>query len=441
MPTSAMEYDDFTGWMFGLERFGIKLGLENTSEFLSRIGNPERDFKSVHVTGTNGKGSVCVLVSEVLRKHGLNVGLYTSPHLVDFRERIKVNGKEISERDVVKLGLELRETMQSMASEDREKQLTFFEFTTALAFRYFSDRKVDIVVAEVGMGGRLDATNVLAPEVSVITRIGLEHTNYLGTTIPDIAREKAGIIKNGVGVITCEKKPEALSVIESTCSRKNAPLRVLGKDFDVSGIRMTLNGTEFDYHGARQLKGLKVRLLGAYQAENAAAAIAAIEGLVGRGVSVSDEELRKGLWGARWPGRMDIVSRRPLVILDGSHNPDGIATTVSVLRQLRLEPLTFVVGCMDDKDARGIVRALVPVAAKMIVTQARYKRALRAEALHQIVKEEFNGETEIEPDANAALERGLNNAAGKGVCAIGSLYLVGEAIEWWSSRRAPAHKV
>lgn len=441
MPTSAMEYDDFTGWMFGLERFGIKLGLENTSEFLSRIGNPERDFKSVHVTGTNGKGSVCVLVSEVLRKHGLNVGLYTSPHLVDFRERIKVNGKEISERDVVKLGLELRETMQSMASEDREKQLTFFEFTTALAFRYFSDRKVDIVVAEVGMGGRLDATNVLAPEVSVITRIGLEHTNYLGTTIPDIAREKAGIIKNGVGVITCEKKPEALSVIESTCSRKNAPLRVLGKDFDVNGIRMTLNGTEFDYHGARQLKGLKVRLLGAYQAENAAAAIAAIEGLVGRGVSVSDEELRKGLWGARWPGRMDIVSRRPLVILDGSHNPDGIATTVSVLRQLRLEPLTFVVGCMDDKDARGIVRALVPVAAKMIVTQARYKRALRAEALHQIVKEEFNGETEIEPDANAALERGLNNAAGKGVCAIGSLYLVGEAIEWWSSRRAPAHKV
>ena len=436
-----MEYDDFTGWMFGLERFGIKLGLENTSEFLSRIGNPERDFKSVHVTGTNGKGSVCVLVSGILRKHGLNVGLYTSPHLVDFRERIKVNGKEISEGDVVKLGLELRETMQSMASEDREKQLTFFEFTTALAFRYFSDKKVDIVVAEVGMGGRLDATNVLAPEVSVITRIGLEHTNYLGTTIPDIAREKAGIIKNGVGVITCEKKPEALSVIESTCSRKNAPLRVLGKDFDVSGIRMTLSGTEFNYDGARQMKDLKVRLLGAYQAENAAAAIAAIEGLVERGVSVSEEELRKGLWGARWPGRMDIVSRRPLVILDGSHNPDGIATTVSVLRQLRLEPLTFVVGCMDDKDARGIVRALVPVAAKMIVTQARYKRALRAEALHQIVREEFDGETEIEPDANAALERGLKNAAGKGVCVIGSLYLVGEAIEWWSSKRVHAHKV
>jgi dihydrofolate synthase/folylpolyglutamate synthase len=436
-----MEYDDFTGWMFGLERFGIKLGLENTSEFLSRIGNPERDFKSVHVTGTNGKGSVCVLVSEVLRKHGLNVGLYTSPHLVDFRERIKVNGKEISEGDVVKLGLELRETMQSMASEDREKQLTFFEFTTALAFRYFSDRKVDIVVAEVGMGGRLDATNVLAPEVSVITRIGLEHTNYLGTTIPDIAREKAGIIKNGVGVITCEKKPEALSVIESTCSRKNAPLRILGKDFDVSGIRMTLNGTEFDYDGARQMKDLKVRLLGDYQAENAAAAIAAVEGLVERGVSVSEEELRKGLWGARWPGRMDIVSRRPLVILDGSHNPDGVATTVSVLRQLRLEPLTFVIGCMDDKDARGIVRALTPIAAKMIVTQAKYKRALRAEVLHQIVKEEFSRETEIEPDVNAALEKGLKDVAGKGLCVIGSLYLVGEAIERWSSRRAPAHKV
>jgi dihydrofolate synthase/folylpolyglutamate synthase len=440
-----MEYDDFTGWMFGLERFGIKLGLENTSEFLSRIGNPERDFKSVHVTGTNGKGSVCVLVSEILRRHGLNVGLYTSPHLVDFRERIKINGKEISERDVVKLGLELRETMQSMASEDREKQLTFFEFTTALAFRYFSDRKVDIVVAEVGMGGRLDATNVLAPEISVITRIGLEHTNYLGTTIPDIAREKAGIIKNGVGVITCEKKPEALSVIESTCSRKNAPLRILGKDFDVSGIRMTLNGTEFDYDGVRHLKDLHVRLLGSYQAENAAAAIAAIEGLAKSDIPVGEEEIREGLRAARWPGRMDIVSRRPLIILDGSHNPDGVATTVSVLRQLKLEPLTIVVGCMDDKDARGIVRGLAPVAAKMIVTQARYKRALRAEALHQIVKEEFDGETEVEPDANKALERGLKSVTGKGLCVIGSLYLVGEALEWWSSRRestrGPAHKV
>lgn len=445
MPPSAMEYNDFTGWMFGLERFGIKLGLENISEFLSRIGNPERDFKSVHVTGTNGKGSVCVLVSEILRKHGLNVGLYTSPHLVDFRERIKVNGREISEKDVVRIGLELRETMQAMASEDREKQLTFFEFTTALAFRYFSDRKVDIVVAEVGMGGRLDATNVLAPEVSVITRIGLEHTNYLGTTIPDIAREKAGIIKNGVGAITCEKRPEALSVIESACSRKNAPLRALGKDFDVSRIRMTLNGTEFDYDGAKPLKDLKVRLLGGYQAENAAAAIAAVEGLVERGVSVSEEELREGLWGARWPGRMDIVSRRPLVILDGSHNPDGVATTVSVLRQLRLAPLTFVIGCMDDKDARGIVRALAPIAAKMIVTQARYKRALSAEVLHRIVNEEFDGAAEVEPGANAALEKGLKDVAGKGLCVIGSLYLVGEAIEWWSSKsesqQAPAHKV
>lgn len=440
-----MDYDEFTGWMFGLERFGIKLGLENTADFMSRLGNPERDLKSVHVTGTNGKGSVCVLVAEVLRKHGMKVGLYTSPHLVDFRERIEVNGRKISEKDVLRIGTELKKTMEAMASEDREKQLTFFEFTTGLAFKYFSEKKVDIVVAEVGMGGRLDATNILSPEVSVITRIGLEHTNYLGATIPDIAREKAGIIKSGVSVVTCEGKPEALSVIESTCSRKGAQLRRLGRDFNVSDVRQSLAGTAFDYFGVSRMKDLRVRLLGGYQSENAAAAIAVIEELDRRGIHVSEEDVRNGLLSARWPGRLDIVSKKPLVIFDGSHNPDGVKTTASVLRQLDLVPLTVVVGCMDDKDARGIVRALAPVAAKMIVTQARYKRALSAEALHRIVQEEFNGDTKVFPEARTAFETSLNEVAGKGICIIGSLYLVGEAIEWWSSRadgaRARSHKV
>ena len=440
-----MEYRDFTDWMFGLERFGIKLGLENTAEFLSRSGNPQRDFRSVHVTGTNGKGSVCVLVAEILRKHGLKVGLYTSPHLVDFRERIEVNGRRISEEDVLRIGLELKKTMEAMASDDREKQLTFFEFTTGLAFKHFSEERVDMVVAEVGMGGRLDATNVLLPEVSVITRIGLEHTNYLGTTIPDIAREKAGIIKSGVSVVTCENKPEALSVIESTCSRKNAPMRRLGKDFGISDVRQSLAGTTFDYRGARRMKDLNVRLLGGYQAENAAAAIAAVEELAEKGIRVSEEDVRKGLSSARWPGRLDIVSIEPLVIFDGSHNPDGVRTTASVLKQLDLAPLTVVVACMDDKDARGIVRSLAPIAAKMIVTQARYKRALDAEKLLQIVKEEFAGGSEMFPDARTAFERGVGSISGKGMCIIGSLYLVGEAIEWWSSRgegaRTQAHKV
>ncbi len=429
-----MDYHEFASWMFNLERFGIKLGLDNITEFLGRIGNPSRELKSVHVTGTNGKGSVCVFVSEILRKHGLKVGLYTSPHLVDFRERIRINGREISEKEVVRLGSELRTVMDAMTSESKEKQLTFFEFTTGLAFKYFAEKKVDIVVAEVGMGGRLDATNVLSPEVSVITRIGLEHTNYLGSTIQDIAREKAGIIKKSVSVITCERNPEAMSVIAGTCAKKGAPLKRMGKDFDVSEISESLDGTTFDYSGRNTYRGLRTKLLGAYQAENAGAAIAVVEELAERDLLVTEEEIRKGLLASKWPGRLDIVSRDPMIMLDGSHNPDGVATTVGVLKYLRLTPLTFVLGCMDDKDSRGIVRALVPVAEKIISTQARYKRALPAKMLGAIVSEEYTGRQEVFEYSEEAFDRGVKDTSGNGLCVIGSLYLVGEALSWWSKR-------
>jgi len=440
-----MDYDEFASWMFNLERFGIKLGLENITEFLGRIGNPSRELKSVHVTGTNGKGSVCVFVSEILRKHGLKVGLYTSPHLVDFRERIRINGRDISEKDVVRLGTELRTVMDAMTSESKEKQLTFFEFTTGLAFKYFAEKKVDIVVAEVGMGGRLDATNVLNPEVSAITRIGLEHTNYLGSTIQDIAREKAGIIKKGVSVITCERKPEALSVIAGICEKKGAPLRRMGKDFDVNEVNQSLNGTAFDYSGRHTYRALRTKLLGAYQAENAGAAIAIVEELAERNLLVTEEEIRKGLLASKWPGRLDIVSRDPMIMLDGSHNPDGIATTVGVLKDLGLTPLTFVLGCMDDKDSRGMVRALAPVAEKIISTQPRYKRALPAEKLGVIVSEEFTGRQDVFEDSGKAFDRGVKDICGNGLCVIGSLYLVGEALPWWHKRGKteprPPHKV
>lgn len=430
-----MGYTEMTSWMFNLERFGIKLGLDNVREFLERVGNPQREFKSIHVTGTNGKGSVCAFADQVLRKAGYKVGLYTSPHLVDFRERIRVNGAEISEKDVVRLGEELRETMELMASEDREKQLTFFEFTTGLAFEYFKEKCVDIAVIEVGMGGRLDATNLILPEVSVITRIGLEHTNYLGKTIPEIAREKAGIIKQGVPVVTCERKPEALSVIMSACERKGASLARIGKDFDVSNLSVSLDGTAFDYSGQTKLSKIRIGLLGAHQAENAAAAVAAIEALRNKGFKITDDNIRKGAETTKWPGRLDVVSRKPLLIFDGSHNPDGALATASVLEKLEATPLTYVLACMDDKDARGIVKAIAPTAARIVVTQTAYKRALNADLLAGIVREEFQGpQTKVVPSSEA-LTDAFMNPLGKGACAIGSLYLVGEAIQWWNRRR------
>lgn len=440
----SVNYTEFKDWMFNLERFGIKLGLENVTEFLERIGNPHHDFKTIHVTGTNGKGSMCVFVSEILRQHGVKVGLYTSPHLVDFRERIKIDEEEIGEEDVLRLGVPLKQVMERMEAEDKEKQLTFFEFTTGLAFKYFAEKKVDIVVTEVGMGGRLDATNVITPEVAAITRIGLEHTNYLGKTIQDIAREKAGIIKAGARVVTCERGRDALSVIETTCKRKGASLRTIGKDFDVSHVRQTLHGTGFDYRGRGSLMDLRTNLLGGYQAENAAGAIAIIEELGHVGTHVTEDEIRRGLLSARWPGRLDVVSEKPLVILDGSHNPDGASTTVKVLTDLKLTPLTYVLGCMDDKDARGIVRAIAPTASMIICTQSRYKRALPAEKLGLIVDEEFKGPHDIASSSEDAFEMAMKTYAGKGVCVIGSLYVVGEAIPWWQAsgkRVARAHKI
>lgn len=430
--------------MFGLERFGIKLGLENMTEFLQKIGNPQLDFKTVHVTGTNGKGSVCAFVSEILLQAGLRVGLYTSPHLVDFRERIRVCNEDISEEDVLRLGIPLKSVMEQMEAEDREKQLTFFEFTTGLAFKYFAEKKLDIVVTEVGMGGRLDATNVITPEVAAITRIGLEHTNYLGSTIPDIAREKAGIIKNGASVVTCERGRAALSVIETVSRKKGATLLTIGKDFEVSNVRQSLDGTGFDYKGRWELKELRTRLLGGYQAENAACAIAIVEQLGQRGLRIGEEEIKRGLLSARWPGRLDIVCNDPLVLLDGSHNPDGVSTTVKVLKDLNIVPLTYVLGCMDDKDARGIVRALAPTASMIFCTQSRYKRALPAEKLGQIVSEEFKGPQEVVPRSEDAFELAINGYKGKGVCVVGSLYVVGEAIPWWQiyeRKMRPAHKV
>jgi dihydrofolate synthase/folylpolyglutamate synthase len=429
-----MRYNEFKEWMFSLERFGIKLGLENITEFLKRIGNPHHDLRSLHVTGTNGKGSICVLASEILRKHGLRVGLYTSPHLVDFRERIKINGREISEKDVVRLGTNLQQVMEAMAEENKEKQLTFFEFTTGLAFKYFAEKEVDMIVAEVGMGGRLDATNVLNPVVSAISRIGLEHTNYLGTTIQDIAREKAGIVKQGVSVVTCERKPEALAVITSACERKGALLRRIGRDFEVTAIRQSLDGTKFDYSGARNLRDLNTHLLGGYQAENAAGAIAIVEELAKRDLFITDEDIRRGLMVARWPGRLDVVSRNPLILFDGSHNPDGVSTTVGVLETLKATPLTFVLGCMDDKDSRGIVKALIPAAEKIVSTQAKCKRALPAKKLDRIVSEEFSGPRELFESSEDAFDHSAEDTRGRGLCVIGSLYLVGEAIPWWNKR-------
>lgn len=429
-----MDYNQLTEWMFNLERFGIKLGLENITEFMNRIGNPQNDFRSIHVTGTNGKGSVCIFIANILQRAGLKVGLYISPHLVDFTERISINGKEITHSDTVKFGAKLRPIMEQMAAESADKQLTFFEFTTGLAFKYFSENKVDIAVVEVGLGGRLDATNVVKPDVGVITRIGLEHTKYLGNTIPEVAREKAGIVKSGMSVVTCERNDQALSVIKAACEKKRVPLRKIDTDFAPSNIRRSLSGTVFNYSGRLQLLDLSTHLVGSYQAENAAAALAAVEELEPKGIKIDDDRAREGILSTKWPGRLDVISKRPLMIFDGSHNPDGVSRTAEELRTLGVVPLTLVVACMNDKDTEGIARALAPIASNIVVTQVENKRAMGASVLAEMIKEEFGGQVEVMIPSRRALEHAVSSPEGRGVCVIGSLYLVGEAIQWWNTR-------
>ena len=425
-----MGYSELVQWMFNLERFGIKLGLENMTEYLSLIGNPHKGFRSVHVTGTNGKGSVCAFLASILEESGLKVGLYTSPHLVDFRERVLVNDQMISEEDVVRLGNELRATMEGMAEESGEKQLTFFEFTTGLAFKYFSEQSIDIAVVEVGMGGRLDATNVISPEVSAITRIGLEHTAYLGNTMEQVAREKAGIVKTGVPVVCSDRNSESLSVIRNACARKKATLSLVGKDFGAGNVVTRADGTSFDHEGRTRIPGLRTRLIGAHQAENAATAIAVTEQMNAAGCSISETAVREGVAKTKWPGRLDIWSDDPLVILDGSHNPEGVRTTVSVLDSLGLTPLTFVVACMDDKDGLGIIAGLAPYASSMVITEVKTARSMKASQLAILARQSFDGNISVEDDVHDAMAYALSNATGEGVCAIGSFYLVGDVMRW-----------
>jgi len=425
-----MAYEDLVRWMFNLERFGIKLGLDNMTEFMSRIGDPHNDFKSVHVTGTNGKGSVCGFLASMLTSSGLKVGLYTSPHLVDFRERIRVDGTVISEADVVRIGNELRETMESMAMEDGERQLTFFEFTTGLAFRYFSETKVDIAVVEVGMGGRLDATNLVTPEVVGITRVGLEHTAYLGETLRDIAREKAGIIKQGVPVVSCERNRDVLSTLQATCDRKDTELKLLGRDFIFENGRTTMDGAEFDYLGERTIKKLTIPLMGEHQIENATMAVAITDELLHMGYDIPEDRVRTGLLNVEWRGRLEVWSRTPIIILDGSHNPEGVETSVRVLSEHGFTPLTYVVACMSDKNASGILKALSGTAEHMILTQVDIARSMKATDLFELARDEFSGPIDVVTPPSEAVRTALSKADGKGVCVIGSFYLVGEAMRW-----------
>lgn len=427
-----MDHAEALSWLYGRETMGIKFGLGNTLKLLAKLGDPHRRFRSVHVAGSNGKGSVSAMTASVLQEAGYVTGLYTSPHLVDFRERMRVDGKCIPEASLLKLIEEVREIAESATAP--EERLTFFELTTGIAFAYFADAGVEEAVVEVGMGGRLDATNVITPDCSVITRIGLEHTKYLGSTLGAIAGEKAGIIKHGVPVVAMDQEDEVIDVIRRTAAGREAPLKVVGRDVGFEVLSSTLDGTEV--HIEELDATVRVPLIGKYQGANCAVACGTVAELMRRGVYIPDEALVNGLAKVRWPGRMEIVARSPTIMFDVTHTPDGAREVASEVRRLMGGGLVLVMGVLDDKDLEGIATQFGPLARSAVATAPSTPRAFTSGTVADALRLHCPS-VESVPEVSRALDRAMELASPDDVVLVtGSLYTIGEAYRWLDGRQA-----
>lgn len=423
------DYQRSLDYLYSLEKFGMIFGLTKIEAILRAVGNPHRELQAIHIGGTNGKGSTAAMVASILRKEGYRVGLYTSPHLIRFTERIKVNGKEIEKEEIVELTEWLRKRIEEAGVPS---PFTFFDFTTAMAFLYFKQKMVDLTVLEVGLGGRLDSTNVIDPLLSIITNIGKDHEDVLGKGIMRIAREKAGIIKRKRPLITAATQPQVLRHFAKVCQEKASPFFRVGKEF-----RYHLEGEEgFSYEGIhRKLWGLSLNLRGGHQVVNAVTALGAMEVLDDLGYRISNEAMSGGLKEVEWPGRLEMVSSSPKVLLDGAHNPDGALTLKeSLQRDFQYRNLILLIGIMKDKDIPSILHALSPLADHIILTRPSTARAASPALLKKALGR--NGtKAEVVEDFKMAIEKGLSFTGAEDLlCITGSLYTVGEARSYFLPR-------
>jgi dihydrofolate synthase/folylpolyglutamate synthase len=412
-----MNYEESLSYLYNLERFGIKLDLSNTISLMKHLGNPHLKFPSVHIAGSNGKGSVAAMLESILSASGYKTGLYTSPHLVDFRERIRI-GEELIDKDF------LLDFVNDLKDEIDRNAYTFFEVTTALAFSYFANKNIDIAVLETGMGGRLDSTNIVNPLISVITNISLEHTEHLGTTIPQIAFEKAGIIKNGVPTISAVDDSEALQMIKNVCAERTSLLSLVNENSEVTIHKLLLDQSIFDYSS---YKNLRLNLAGRHQVTNACLAIFAMEKLKEMGWKIKSKAVRDGLKGVNWPGRLEIFRKNPLILLDVAHNPAGTKTLVDTLEEFFPEKkIIFIFGVMADKDYPLMLKEICRKAKFILLTKPDYKRAAEPELLEKVLIDQ-NTPYEILSQVKQAYIFALKNAREEDViCVTGSHFTVGE---------------
>ncbi len=406
--------------------------LSRVEHMLEAVGNPHRRFRSVHIAGTKGKGSTAAMIESCLRAAGYRTALYTSPHLHTFRERIRVAGDKIGRDEVVALVEELRPLVESMP------EVTTFEVITTMGFLHFARSEVDVAVTEVGLGGRLDATNVLSPEVAVITSISLDHTYLLGDTLAEIAREKGGIIKPGIPTVSAPQRAEAIQALERIGERRNSPLIEVCRDWDYEIGPADREGQSFTVRritdGGSPLEGeYWIPLLGRHQLENAASALAALDLLRERGFELPPQAIRQGLRDVEWPGRMEILSQDPLVVVDCAHNPYSARTLREALREWFPErSWVLVFGASADKDVAGMLETLLTISDYTIVTRAHHPRAMAPIELADIVAE-VGGGAEVSLNVRKSLERALVMMNPEnGLLATGSIFLVADMREAWA---------
>jgi dihydrofolate synthase/folylpolyglutamate synthase len=417
-------YPEALDYLTSLGRFGIKLGLERTEALLHALGDPQELFQGVHVAGTNGKGSVCAMLASILQSAGYRVGLMPKPHLISYTERIQVDQRPIAEADFAALITELQPVINKVASELGPP--TEFEILTSAALYYFARAGIDLLVCEVGLGGRLDSTNVLDLGVSVITNIALDHTQHLGSTLEAIAAEKAGILKPDSLAIT-GAQPPALAVIEAKARDHHIPLLRLGQEIEVSAVDRDWAGVQATITTpAGTYRDLRIPLLGLYQADNAALAVAAIDALRSRGWDISDGALRDGLARTHWPGRLEVIDRDPIVLVDGAHNPAGLERSLAAVQKLAKGRLPVIVfGAMRDKDLSSMLALLRSANASVIFSRIDWHRAAPPADLAA----QFDSQSETADSTAEALSRAREKAGRDGIVFVcGSLYLVGEAI-------------
>ncbi len=422
-----MNYEEAMDYLVNLTKFGFNFGLDRIRHLLAQTGNPQDKLKTIHVGGTNGKGSTSAMLSSVLKEAGYRVGVFTSPHLHSYRERIVVNGEQIPEERVAELLTRLKAVLDKMVSEGHEHP-TEFEVNTAMAFLYFLEEQVDYAIIEVGLGGAIDSTNVVNPLVSVITNVGMDHMDYLGQTLEEIARVKAGIIKDGGILVTASNRPEVIGVLEETCRERSARLVRVWDEYSWTSLESGPLGQKFALKGKLyDFPQLELGLVGEHQLVNAATALAVVETLVEDcGVEVSSRDFAAGLKETRWPGRLELV--RPWLLLDGAHNLDGAESLARALEGVfRYKRLILCIGMLADKERGKVLARLAPLAYKVVVTKPNSPRAGNWQEMAGEAKK-YVAEVYLEEEIPQAVDLAVSLAGpGDLVCVTGSLYMIAEA--------------